>query len=295
MGSLVPDYDECGGTITQNWTFTDECGRSSTQTQTINVLPAPQAQFAAVTTQEITCDAATTFAASNLAYTNSGLGGCLIAGQVMGSLVPDYDECGGTITQNWTFTDDCGSVSTQSQTINVLPAPQAQFAAVTPQDITCDAATTFAASNLTYTNSGLGGCLITGQVMGSLVLDYDECGGTITQAWTFTDDCGRVSTQSQTINVLPAPQAQFAAVTPQDITCDAATTFAASNLTYTNSGLGGCLITGQVMGSLVPDYDECGGTITQAWTFTDDCGRTSTTVSDDKCTTCSSGSVRRSN
>ena len=140
---------------------------SSTQTQTINVLPAPQAQFAAVTTQEITCDAATTFAASNLAYTNSGLGGCLIAGQVMGSLVPDYDECGGTITQNWTFTDECGRSSTQTQTINVLPAPQAQFAAVTTQEITCDAATTFAASNLAYTNSGLGGCLIAGQVMGS--------------------------------------------------------------------------------------------------------------------------------
>ena len=63
----------------------------------------------------------------NLAYTNSGLGGCLIAGQVMGSLVPDYDECGGTITQNWTFTDECGRSSTQTQTINVLPAPQAQF------------------------------------------------------------------------------------------------------------------------------------------------------------------------
>ena len=85
-------------------------------------------------------------------------------------LTNDYDECGGTITQAWTFTDDCGSVSTQSQTITVLPAPQAQFAAVTPQDITCDAATTFAATNLTYTNSGLGGCLITGQVMGTLDL-----------------------------------------------------------------------------------------------------------------------------
>ena len=79
------------------------------------------------------------------------------------------------------------------QTINVLPAPQAQFATVTTQEITCDAATTFAATNLAYTNSGLGGCLIAGQVMGSLVLDYDECGGTITQAWTFTDECGRTA------------------------------------------------------------------------------------------------------
>ena len=144
MGVISGTYAECGGTLTQTWTFTDDCGRTSTQTQTITVLPAPQAQFAAVTAQTITCDQATTFAASNLTYTNSGLGGCLIAGQILGVISGTYAECGGTLTQTWTFTDDCGRTSTQTQTITVLPAPQAQFAAVTAQTITCDAATTFA-------------------------------------------------------------------------------------------------------------------------------------------------------
>ena len=49
MGSNFRFITECGGTLTQTWTFTDDCGRTSTQTQTITVLPAPQAQFAAVT------------------------------------------------------------------------------------------------------------------------------------------------------------------------------------------------------------------------------------------------------
>jgi hypothetical protein len=276
LGVISGTYDECGGTLTQTWTFTDDCNRTSTQTQTITVEPAPQAQFDAVTPLTITCDQATTFAATNLAYTNAGLGGCLISGQVLGVISGTYDECGGTLTQTWTFTDDCNRTSTQTQTITVEPAPQAQFDAVTPLTITCDQATTFAATNLAYTNAGLGGCLISGQVLGVISGTYDECGGTLTQTWTFTDDCNRTSTQTQTITVEPAPQAQFDAVTPLTITCDQATTFAATNLAYTNAGLGGCLISGQVLGVISGTYDECGGTLTQTWTFTDDCNRTST-------------------
>ncbi len=167
------------------------------------------------------------------------MGGCLIAGQILGVLTGTYDECGGTLTQNWTFIDDCGRTSTQTQTITVEPAPQAQFSAVTPVTISCDAAASFAASNLSYTNNGLGGCLIAGQILGVLTGTYDECGGTLTQNWTFIDDCGRTSTQTQTITVEPAPQAQFTNVSPISISCDVAASFAPSNLAYTNNGLGG--------------------------------------------------------
>jgi hypothetical protein len=60
--------------------------RTFSTTTTITVTPAPQAQLAAVSALTITCDAATTFAASNLGYTNNGLGGCLIQGEAMGTL-----------------------------------------------------------------------------------------------------------------------------------------------------------------------------------------------------------------
>jgi hypothetical protein len=50
---------------------------------------------------------------------------------------------------------------------------------------------------------------------------FDECGGTQTITWTFTDDCGRTITHVQTITIDPAPQAAFVNP-PADITltCD---------------------------------------------------------------------------
>jgi hypothetical protein len=281
LGLITGSYDECGGTLTQTWTFTDDCNRTITHVQTITVQPAPAAAFinppADIT---ISCDDATAFAASSLSYSNAGLGGCLISGQVLGLITGSYDECGGTLTQTWTFTDDCDRTITHTQTITVQPAPAAAFINP-PADITisCDNATTFAASSLSYSNAGLGGCLISGSVNGVITGTYDECGGTLTQTWTFTDDCNRTITHVQTITVEPAPVAVW--IDPPGnitISCDDATAFAASSLSYSNAGLGGCLISGSVNGVITGTYDECGGTLTQTWTFTDDCDRTITHV-----------------
>ncbi len=275
-GILSGTYDECGGELIQTWTFTDNCNRTITQTQTITVEPAPQAQFISVSPLTISCDEATDFVPYNLLYSNGGLGGCLIEGQVMGVITGTYNECGGELTQSWTYTDDCSRTSTQFQVITVEPAPQAQFIGVNPLTITCDEATAIAPSNLLYTNSGLGGCLIEGEVMGVMDGTFDECGGQLIQTWTFTDSCDRTSTQTQVITVEPAPQAQFPAVNPISLTCDEASTYVPDTLIFTNNGLGGCLIEGPAVGVITGTFDECGGTLTQTWTFTDNCNRTST-------------------
>ncbi|MFZ5428613.1 MAG: HYR domain-containing protein, partial [Bacteroidota bacterium] len=106
--SQTGSYNACGGELTRTWIATDNSQNSITHVQTITVSPAPQAAFVnppANTT--ISCNEATAFTASNLGYTNSGLGGCLIEGQVLGIITGTYDECGGTLTQTWTFVDDC--------------------------------------------------------------------------------------------------------------------------------------------------------------------------------------------
>jgi hypothetical protein len=277
MGVITGTFTECGGILTQTWTFTDNCNRTITHVQTITVDPAPIASWInAPSNITITCDQATSFTASNLAYTNNGLGACLISGQVMGVITGSFTECGGTLTQTWTFTDNCNRTIQHVQTITVDPAPIASWLnAPTSITITCDQATSFAASNLSYSNNGLGACLISGQVMGVITGTFDECGGILTQTWTFTDNCNRTITHVQTITVDPAPIASWInAPSNITITCDQATSFAASNLSYTNNGLGACLISGQVMGVITGTFTECGGTLTQTWTFTDNCNRT---------------------
>ena len=79
-------------------------------------------------------------------------------------------------------------------------------------NLTCEEAIAYAAApvNLSYTNNaGTGVCLIAGQVMGVIDANYNECGGSITQTWTFTDNCDRQIQNIQTITVEPAPVAAF--------------------------------------------------------------------------------------
>ena len=202
---ITGSYDECGGTLVETWTFADDCARQIQHVQTITVSPAPIAAWVnPPANTSISCDAATTFAAGSLNYTNGGLGGCLIAGSDLGALSGTYTECGGTLYIDWSFTDDCNRTITYRQTITVAPAPIAAW--VTPPDditITCDEATAFAATNLSYTNSGAGGCLISGSVLGVITGSYDECGGTLMETWTFADDCLREIEYQQTITVRP--------------------------------------------------------------------------------------------
>jgi hypothetical protein len=122
----------------------------------------------------LTCAEAITYSASpaNLAYSNNdGTGACLIEGEVAGVVAGAFDECGGSLTQTWTFTDNCGRTITHVQNITVEPALPAAFINPPADDVlTCAEAITYSApANLSYSNNdGTGACLIEGTVPGSL-------------------------------------------------------------------------------------------------------------------------------
>ncbi|MCE2789023.1 MAG: thrombospondin type 3 repeat-containing protein [Saprospiraceae bacterium] len=211
----------------------------------------------------------------SLSYTNNVTGTCEISGSVTGVITGTADECGGNITQTWSFTDDSDRTITHVQAITVSPAPQAAWVNP-PVDITisCDAATSFTASSISYTNNGTGDCLISGSVTGVLGGNFNKCGGTLTQTWTFTDACGREISNTQSITVEPGPQADWIN-SPVDVTisCDEASRFVPTSLSFTNIGLGTCLIAGTVNPVVTRNYDDCGGTIDAVWAYQDECGR----------------------
>ncbi len=273
QGSVLPSqsgsYDECGGTITYTWTFTNPCGQTINHTQNITIEPAPQASFIGnlPTSITVSCDAVPTTGPS-LNYTNGESGTCLISGSVPAQLSGFYDECGGTLAHTWTFTDDCGRIIQHQRVITVEPAPIAAFTDLPgPQTMAC-ADVPLVPPSLNFTNNGIGACNIMGLVPAIQSGNFDFCGGNITYTWTFTDDCNRTISHSQTITVEPAPDPYFVDP-PADLTIDCGETFPPStNLTYTNDETGNCANTGSVaaivitIGPLEQQYN---------WTFTNPC------------------------
>ncbi|MEZ4803131.1 MAG: hypothetical protein R2797_10185 [Gelidibacter sp.] len=263
----VTNPTKCAGrySVTRTWTATDECGNTSTASQTINVqdiTPPVISELPAETT--IDCPATPQFAEA------SATDGCDPKVNLTWRDVTTPGNCDGnySVTRTWTAIDECGNISTASQTINVqditppvisaLPEPskvecpnQPDFATPIATD-TCDRRPT-----LTYIDT----------------YDLDECGlGTVTRTWTATDACQNTATASQTITIednlapeisgvgegytVECPnQPEFSEPSASDA-CDQQV-----SLSYVDT----------------PDLDECGlGTVTRTWTATDCAGNSST-------------------
>ncbi|MEO0777002.1 MAG: hypothetical protein AAF146_10580, partial [Bacteroidota bacterium] len=270
MGSA----DVCGGTITYTWEVTDPCGRTITHVQNITVNPAPPAAFLNPPADIVVDCSSIPTGAPDLLYSNNETGICLIGGFVSPTISGSADVCGGTITYTWDFTDACGRAIQHVQNVTVNPAPEPVFLNP-PADllVACENIPT-GAPDLVYSNSETGICLIEGTVAAVPSGSADICGGTITYTWTFTDPCGRTITHVQNVTVDPAPEPIFLNP-PADLLVDCQNIpGSAPDLTYTNNGVGLCLIQGSVSPIESNNADVCGGTITYTWQFTDPCGRT---------------------
>jgi hypothetical protein len=275
-GELSGTYTECGGTLTVNWTYKDDCERTIKASKTITVLPAPMAAFDEVEDMEITCEEANGYEAGSLAYTNGGTGDCEISGSVAGELSGTYTECGGALTVNWTYKDNCERTIEASKTITVLPAPMADFDEIEGGELTCEEAYAFVADSLAYTNGASGACEISGSIVGFITNDFTSCGGFLYVDYTYTDDCGRTINKKPAYIVLPAPIAEFDEVEDMEISCKDLELFEVDSLAYTNGGSDSCEISGSVSGEAQSFEGSCGSSFFIDYIFTDECGRTIT-------------------
>ena len=92
---------------------------------------------------EISCEDVDLLEESYLSYTNGGTEGCEIAGSVLGVITSTYSpqDCEGSFTQTWTFTDLCGRTITHTQTITVVDSEYPT--ASNPEDIVLGCNATF--------------------------------------------------------------------------------------------------------------------------------------------------------
>ena len=272
--------DICGNSVTYTWDFTDDCGRPIIHTQTVTVEPiAPPTFIDPPADETVVCGTKPNEGDGPLlSYTNGGIDACETAGEITPTEEYNVTECGVIIVYTWTFTDDCSNVITESQTITVTPAPQAQLEDLPPSSITIECnENTDTGPELVVTNNEIGDCLIENMITPIKVGDADNCGGSFQFVWEFTDACGRTTSFTQTVNVNPSPIATFDNI-PLDIDIDCGqNTDPPSALSYTNGDTGDCEISGDVLGVRSGTIDYCGGTLLDTWEFIDECGRPITT------------------
>lgn len=265
----------CGGDIQFTWSFTDQCNRTITHVQTFTIEPVtPPAFLNPPADLSVTC-ANIPVGAPDLIYSNGGAGNCLIEGTVPAVLNGTPDGCGADFAFTWQFTDPCGNMVSHIQNIFVDPAPEPVFDSL-PGDLTvpCVHDPGLLMYDLGFNNGGSGMCAITGAVAPVLSGSFNECGGTLTTTWTYTDPCGRTITHARNATVEPSAQAMFTSM-PADITVDCADAGSLNTiLGYSNGESGACVIAGTVTAVQTGSYSGCGGVIQLQWTFTDNCGRT---------------------
>ncbi len=265
------------GTAVLRYTVTDNLGCTGTADVTVTLDPIVPPTFTSMPPNlTISCPSGSPLG-TMLSYSNGQAGACLISGSVTGTVTGMHNACGGSYTETWTASGNFGTITT-SRTITVTAAPLPTMTA--PANITVACGAIPASSTLAYTNSQLGGCLISGNSNGStFTATPGACGGTVTETWTATDVCSRaLASVSRTITVSPAALPTMTA--PPNITVVCGAIPASSTVAYTNGLGGGCLISGNSNGStFTATPGVCGGTVTETWTATDACSRALAPVS----------------
>lgn len=188
----VSDGNSCPETITRTYNVADESGNSIDVTQTIIVMDVTSPT--ASNPGNITVQCITNFPTPNVSVVTDEADNCSTPTVTFVSDVTDGLSCPETFTRTYRVTDDCGnSIDVQQLIIvNDISAPVPNLATLPTE--------TFSCTTLPQAPTATDNC--SGTILGvsDLVLPITSFGAT-TITWTFTDDCGNESTQTQNVNI----------------------------------------------------------------------------------------------
>ena len=250
----------CAGNyvIEREFTATDACGNSTTATQTITIVDTTSptltipADYTAECSDEHPMEDATATDNCGSVVLN------LVEETTPGSCPGDY-----VITRTFTATDDCGNVSTATQTITIVDTTSPTL--TIPADYTAECSDAHPMDDATATDN-----------CGDVVIDLVEqtipgtCAGdyTITRTFTATDECGNATSATQTITIIDTTAPVFTSV-PADYTAECSDEHPMGSATASDN----C---GEVSIAVnaVTTLGDCAGdyTITRTFTAIDDCG-----------------------
>ncbi len=260
------DWGDCNNatSFTRTWTALDECGNTSTATQTLTI---PEDNEAPVFTfvpdnKIINCGETITF----------GTPACTDNCNTIDHLNVSFEDItladGCAYQRIWTVTDACGNVAQASQTIDISDNEAPIFSSIEDEKIlSCGSAIIFDEP------TAIDGCSAVNISVSNETMT-PECAFNQIQkrTWTAVDACGNTSTISQTIRVEDNELPIFTTIPEsKEITCGTTFEFdtpevidacSAVNLTFEDTDI----------------YDECtaGNSFQRTWTATDECGNVAT-------------------
>jgi hypothetical protein len=263
-------------TIIRTWTATDQCGNSTTATQTITVIDTTPPVLANIPSNvSVLCSEIPLPPASGVVTATDNCSAATVSASVD---VITPGSCSGSfiITRTWTATDQCGNSATASQIITVSDYIAPVLSGM-PFNTTVQCNAIPAAPSVTATDN----CDVNPVITLNQTIIPGSCPSTYTlvRTWTATDSCGNSSSESQTINVIDNTRPVITCTSSQTFCQVAGNNYAIPTLVASDNCSGALTTTYNITGATTRNgsgNDASGvfnlGVSTITWTVIDACG-----------------------
>ena len=265
--------------ILRTWTATDDCGNTSTATQTITISDdeSPEITTEAISV-EVECDGSGNFDDLTAWVNNHGgasatdnCSGVEWSNDFNGNYIPDCGDAG-EVDVTFIATDACGNTSTSVAIFKIIDTTPPQILSA-PDDITVECDNVPAPAPLSATDICDDNVL---PLYYENVIPSPDCAGDayqIIRSWVATDDCGNSSEVTQIVTVEDNTPPELLGV-PADITADCNDIPDIPEINDDITANDNCDAFVQITFSeqLVPG--DCGNSfvLVRTWTAVDNCG-----------------------
>ncbi|MBX7050626.1 MAG: T9SS type A sorting domain-containing protein [Flavobacteriales bacterium] len=251
----------CGYAMQRTWSVTDNCGNTTTATQTTTFADnIPPVLHNLPTEGTFSCGALPDPGSFMVTASDN----CDQEVVVQYDVTNGNNSCSDGMTITWTATDDCGNTTVASRTFglqdHVAPVLHGNF-----DEQVYECSDLIPESNAYATDNCDTDVSITVDEISEIV----DCMMITTRTITATDDCGNTATATQTIYIVDESAPEFAII-PQNLTVESGNIPGAPEMIVTDNCDGNLNITfsESIMGS------GCPYLIKRVWTASDACGNT---------------------